>query len=55
MAERPALRRKELQALDEKTVFTDARFRVICEFTHTAHRNTLLSAISQLERQMLDE
>ena len=55
IAERLALRRKELQALDEKIVFTDARFRVICEFTHTAHRNTLLSAISQLERQMLDE
>ena len=55
IAERLVLRRKELEELDAKPVFTDPRFRVICEFTHTAHRNTLLSAISQLERQMLDE
>ena len=54
IAERLVLRRKELEELDAKPVFTDPRFRVICEFTHTAHRNSLLSAISHLERQMLD-
>ena len=54
-AERLALRRKKLEELDAKPVFTDPRFRVICEFTHTAHRRDLLRGISHLEQQLLHE